>query len=371
MQNRCGLKDTQELRSPPEVDCQQPESPQGGPRHLERPSGHEPGRVPGGAVTARRWPAPRHRAGPLRASGPASVLAFERDSCPCSPLCSGFPLPVPLQLRRSWRCGQAGSFCPRGMDDPDSNSACSSSPRRRAMRSRRDIWGRTPSYVRGRRGGRAFGDPVLLLEVPGCRQHSGGGRTGPYVDQAHVLRTGARRSIGWTAAESRTTTRISTTAAGTTRSGKGKKRATLREPAAVSPDSSFIVPCGQATITVPGRYEQAASTWCWLSPHVGALSGTEPIRLAEAECLNGQQSSQLFYALSPVFRVLGRGYGFRASRSRRLQRTPPRATPRARLSRCGSSSAMSCRLRARPTWCSTSVGRHAARPTRPVPARAI
>ena len=34
MQNRCELKYTQELRSPPEVDCQQPESPQGGPRHL-------------------------------------------------------------------------------------------------------------------------------------------------------------------------------------------------------------------------------------------------------------------------------------------------------------------------------------------------
>ena len=34
MQNRCGLNDTQALRSPPEVDCQQPESPQGGPRHL-------------------------------------------------------------------------------------------------------------------------------------------------------------------------------------------------------------------------------------------------------------------------------------------------------------------------------------------------
>ena len=33
MQNRCGLKDTQELRSPPEVDWQQPESPQGGLRY--------------------------------------------------------------------------------------------------------------------------------------------------------------------------------------------------------------------------------------------------------------------------------------------------------------------------------------------------
>ena len=120
MQNRCGLNDTQELRSPPEVDCQQPESPQGGPRHLGEACGHEPGRVPGGAVTARRWPAPRHPAGPLHAFGPVSALAFEQDSCPCSPLCSGFPLPVPLQLRRSWRCGQAGILSPPGLGVGDS-----------------------------------------------------------------------------------------------------------------------------------------------------------------------------------------------------------------------------------------------------------
>ena len=53
MQNSCGLNDTQAFRSPPEVDCQQLESPQGGPQHLGeacaprtgtsvRGSGHRP-----------------------------------------------------------------------------------------------------------------------------------------------------------------------------------------------------------------------------------------------------------------------------------------------------------------------------------------
>ena len=71
LQNRCGLNDTQELRSPPEVDCQQPESPQGGPRHLgeacaprtgtsARGSGHRPAVA---CATAPRRPASRLRSG--------------------------------------------------------------------------------------------------------------------------------------------------------------------------------------------------------------------------------------------------------------------------------------------------------------------
>ena len=71
LQNRCGLKDTQELRSPPEVDCQQPESPQGGPRHLgeacaprtgtsARGSGHRPAVA---CATAPRRHASRLRSG--------------------------------------------------------------------------------------------------------------------------------------------------------------------------------------------------------------------------------------------------------------------------------------------------------------------
>ena len=71
MQNRCGLNDTQELRSPAEVDCQQPESPQGGPRHLgeacaprtgtsARGSGHRPELA---CATAARRPAARLRSG--------------------------------------------------------------------------------------------------------------------------------------------------------------------------------------------------------------------------------------------------------------------------------------------------------------------
>ena len=93
-----------------------------GPGTWERPARHEPGRVPGRAVTARRWPAPRHRAGPLHAFGPISALAFEQDSCPCSPLCSGFPLPVPLQLRRSWRCRGAGLLKPSGLSATQKDS---------------------------------------------------------------------------------------------------------------------------------------------------------------------------------------------------------------------------------------------------------
>ena len=72
LQNRCGLNDTQELRSPPEVDCQQPESPQGGPRHLgeacrartgtsARGSGHRP--AVACATAALRRPASRLRSG--------------------------------------------------------------------------------------------------------------------------------------------------------------------------------------------------------------------------------------------------------------------------------------------------------------------
>ena len=71
LQNRCGLNDTQELRSPPEVDCQQPESPQGGPRHLgeacaprtgtsARGSGHRPAVA---CATAPRRHASRLRSG--------------------------------------------------------------------------------------------------------------------------------------------------------------------------------------------------------------------------------------------------------------------------------------------------------------------
>ena len=71
LQNRCGLNDTQALRSPPEVDCQQPESPQGGPRHLgeacaprtgtsARGSGHRPAVA---CATAPRRPASRLRSG--------------------------------------------------------------------------------------------------------------------------------------------------------------------------------------------------------------------------------------------------------------------------------------------------------------------
>ena len=69
MQNRCGLKDTQELRSPPEVDWQQPESPQGGLRHLGEACGPRTGTSARGsdqrpaAVSA---PAPRRHASRFR-----------------------------------------------------------------------------------------------------------------------------------------------------------------------------------------------------------------------------------------------------------------------------------------------------------------
>ena len=173
MQNRCGLKDTQELRSPPEVDCQQPESPQAGPGTWERPARHEPGRVPGGAVTARRWPAPRHPAGPLHAFGPVSALACGQRSCPCSPLCSGFPLPVPLQLRRSWRCRGLGRSSPRGCQRPRRNSACSVRHLDRAQLAFIEDWG--VQHLRPEPSSRrAYLDSALLHEVPGRGQHPHG-----------------------------------------------------------------------------------------------------------------------------------------------------------------------------------------------------
>ena len=98
LQNRCGLKDTQELRSPPEVDCQQPESPQGGPRHLgeacaprtgtsARGSGHRPAVA---CATAPRRPASRLRSGfgsRLRAATPVRARPCARASL-CRSRCS-------------------------------------------------------------------------------------------------------------------------------------------------------------------------------------------------------------------------------------------------------------------------------------------
>ena len=130
MQNRCGRKDTQELRSPPEVDCQQPESPQGGPRHLGEACGTRTGTSARGSdqrpavacAPAPRGHASRLRSGfgsRLRARTPPRARPCARASL-CRSRCS------------SGGCGgaaAAGHTRPRGLPAPRRNSASSSSPR--------------------------------------------------------------------------------------------------------------------------------------------------------------------------------------------------------------------------------------------------
>ena len=146
LQNRCGLNDTQELRSPPEVDCRQPESPQGGPRHLgeacaprtgtsARESGHRPAVA---CATAPRRPASRLRSGfgsRLRASAPVRARPCARASL-CRSRCSS-----------GGRGGTAGlgRSSPRGCQRPRRNSVCSSSPRAGATLFHRGLGSTTPS----------------------------------------------------------------------------------------------------------------------------------------------------------------------------------------------------------------------------------
>ena len=157
MQNRCGLKDTQELRSPPEVDWQQPESPQGGLRHLGEACGPRTGTSARGsdqrpaAVSA---PAPRRHASRFR-SGFGSRLRAALLSVLA--LVLGLPFAGPaaaqevVEVPRAWELKPSGSGRRRR-----TNSACSSSPRRRATRSRRRIFLTTTLFVQGRASGRAF-----------------------------------------------------------------------------------------------------------------------------------------------------------------------------------------------------------------------
>ena len=320
--------------------------------------------MPGGAVTARRWPAPRHPAGTLHAFGPVSALACGQRSCPCSPLCSGFPLPVPLQLRRSWRCRGLGRSSPRGCQRPRRNSVCSfvTSSGRNSLSSRIGeyntfvqnraaaghtlirpfstkfrVVGSTPTVHARDNTGTTYtapdkGPPIWWLngskaadnyqdfydgswDSESGRNESGNGQT-----------TGCgNRGIGgvWTGSNNNGTTKGGTSFGGSTNSGTiGGLNCSSLNP--LSSNTSL--------------------------QHVARKINSTPCRPSSS------YSTRL---------------RFRASRSRRLQRTPPRAMPRTRPSRCGSISARPCRLRARPTWCSTSAGRRAARPTRPAPARAI
>ena len=149
MQNRCGVKDTQELRSPPEVDCQQPESPQGGPRHLGEACGTRTGtsaRGSGPRPAVACAPAPRGHASRLR-SGFGSRL--RAGLLPVLVLLLGLPFAGPaaaqevVEVRSSWE------LVPRIWASA-TRSACSSSPRRRAMRCRRTFL-RTPSSSAGGR----------------------------------------------------------------------------------------------------------------------------------------------------------------------------------------------------------------------------
>ena len=171
LQNRCGLNDTQELRSPAEVDCQQPESPQGGPRHLgeacaprtgtsARGSGHRPAVA---CATAPRRPASRLRSGfgsRLRAAL-LSVLA----------LVLGLPFAGPAAAQEVVEVPRAWALKPSGLSSTQNEFRLLfvTSTRVNALSANISDYN---AAVQGRASRLGIPSSVLLLEIPGGRQHN-------------------------------------------------------------------------------------------------------------------------------------------------------------------------------------------------------
>ena len=334
LQNRYGLNDTQALRNPAEVDCQQPESPQGGPRHLgeacrtrtgtsTRGSGHRPA---GACATAPRQPASRFRSGfgsRFRA-GLLSVVALVL----ALPFADPAAAQEVVEVRPTWE------LVPTGMGAGNSFRLLFVTSTTRNAAST-DISTYT-EFVRGRA---AAGHSAIQFSSSKFRVL---GSTASVDARDH---TGTRYSssnkgvpIHWLDGD-RVADNYEDFYDGSwdNKNGKGKN-----EFGNSFSDSSFIF---------TGSTNNGVAD---VSRPLGGSSTVRTVRLQDSATLNSGQdnkvSSRHFFALSPVFKVTDSLRGISVS----ITSTPANATPGyavGRPSGCGSSSMMACRLLAHPTWC--------------------